>query len=112
MENVAEDIKCYYEEFGTMADNEARSIVERVKKRGEPRKEIALAVSTDDSDGSVWRDLTNDSLDLAKGLKYVTLAIKELSLSANLAAESAKTFIAAWRDGKWVQLEAVHQGER
>lgn len=29
-------------------------------------------------------------------------SVRKFSLSAGFAAESAKTFIAAWRDGKWV----------
>jgi hypothetical protein len=107
MENVTEAGDAYtmdtlFEECATMTEQEVNDLLERVKGSGEPRKEIIHTISTGERDSSVWRDLTNDSLDLAKGLKYVTSAVKELSLSAGFATESAETFIAAWRDGKWV----------
>lgn len=107
MENVTEAgsalaMDCYYEEYGVITEQAMKELIERVEKRGEPRKEIVHTIQTGDRDSSVWRDWTNNSLDFVQGFKYATSSVKELSFSIDLAAESAKTFIAAWRDGKWV----------
>ena len=108
MENVAEAGEmfgrdCYFEERGVITDQAMKELNELVEC-GETLDEIINAISIS-SDGSVWGGFADDLLDFAKGLTCATSAVKELSLSADFAAESAKTFIAVWRDGKWVPTE-------
>lgn len=121
MENVTEAGNVfgrdrYFEECGVITEQAMNELIERVKERGEIEKtepfidikesvHVELAGLRD----AAWEDLVKPArevdrylCDLTESIKYATSAVKEFSLSADFAAGSAKAFIAAWRDGKWV----------
>jgi hypothetical protein len=93
---------CYFEECEIITD--------QAMKVTETTQDIYCKVCLDKTNSGIdWTDFFESPTDLtsrlAEGLKHVTSVVKELSLSADFAAESAKTFIAVWRDGKWVPTE-------
>ncbi len=81
----------YLEEYSSVTEQTATELVERVRKQVKPLNGIRSALMCD-GNSSVRVGLAGRSLE-------------KLSFSADFAAERAKTFIAAWRDGKWVSTE-------
>lgn len=96
------DKDCYFEERGVLTRQDMEEFIQCDKERSKQIDEIVNAISIIGDDGSIWGGFVDELLDFAKGLTCATSSVKELSSSANLAAKSAKAFVAAWRDGKWV----------